>query len=53
MTVIRNETFVSSVCVRADIIDLDAATRSIEINGEIVETRPLTADEIAALGLMS
>lgn len=45
---IRNETYVQSVCVRADIIDLDAGTRSLEVNGVIVESRPLTAEEIAA-----
>jgi hypothetical protein len=42
---IRNETFTNGVCVHADIIDLVAGTLTVEENGQIVSTRPLTADE--------
>ena len=45
---IRNETFEGSVCVYAEIIDLDSGTFSVERDGQIVSSRPLTADEVAA-----
>jgi len=47
---IRNETFVSGVCVSADIIDLDAGTFTREENGQVVSSRPLTDEERAAYG---
>lgn len=46
--IIRNETYQPSVRVRADVIDLDELTRSTEVHGVIVDSRPLTAEEIAA-----
>ena len=42
---IRNETFRDGVCVEADIIDLDAGTFQHEVEGVVVESRPLTAEE--------
>jgi len=42
---IRNETFQNGICIKADIIDLDAGTFQHEVNGVIVESRPLTIDE--------
>lgn len=30
-------------------LDLEAGTRTVTINGEVWESRPLTADELAAL----
>ncbi len=46
---IRNEDFDSDgVCVRAEIIDLDAGTISFEELGVVTSTRALTADEVAA-----
>ncbi len=47
---IRNETFIDGVCVQADIIDLTAATITVEHHGEIVSVRDLTADEQAMYG---
>ena len=44
---IRNETFIDGVCVQADIIDLTAATITVEHHGEIVSVRDLTVDEQA------
>jgi hypothetical protein len=46
--VIRNEEWRNGVLIRAEVIDLDAATLTIEEMGEVVTTRPLTDDEIAA-----
>lgn len=44
---IRNERFEHGVCVEAEVIDLDAGTVTIEKNGKVSGTRPLTADEAA------
>jgi len=44
---IRNETFQHGVCVAATIIDLATGTIAQEVNGTIVATRAMTADEIA------
>lgn len=44
---IRNERFEHGVCVEAEVIDLDAGTVTIEKNGKVSATRPLTADEAA------
>lgn len=42
----RNETFTNGVCVRAEIIDTDAGTYTVEEHGVIVEgPRPLTDAE--------
>jgi hypothetical protein len=41
----RNERFKNSVCIEADIIDLDAGTFQREEMGVIVESRPLTTQE--------
>lgn len=46
----RNETFIDGVCVHADIIDLTAATITVEHHGQIVSVRDLTADELAMYG---
>ena len=46
----RNETFIDGVCVHADIIDLAAATITVEHHGEVVSVRDLTADEQAMYG---
>lgn len=42
---IRNETFCNGICIRAEIIDLDAGTFQLEIDGQIVESRSLTVEE--------
>jgi hypothetical protein len=42
---IRNETFQDGICIRAEIIDLDAGTFALEVEGVVVESRPLTVDE--------
>jgi hypothetical protein len=47
---IRNETFQNGICIEADIIDLDAGTFQHEEMGVIVESRPLTLDEIRQYG---
>ena len=44
---IRNERFEDGVCVEAEVIDLDAGTVTIEKNGKVSATRPLTAEEAA------
>ena len=44
---IRNETFRDGAPIAAEVIDLDAGTYSLEEAGVVVETRPLTPDEIA------
>jgi len=44
----RNSTFRDGVEIAADVIDLDAGTWTREVDGAVVETRPLTADEIDA-----
>jgi hypothetical protein len=42
----RNETFCDGICIRAEIIDLDAGTYTLEVEGQVVEgPRPLTVDE--------
>jgi hypothetical protein len=46
----RNETFRDGICIRAEIIDLDAGVYTLEVDGEIVESRSLTADEIRMYG---
>lgn len=43
---IRNETYVDGVCVHADILNLEAGTFSVEENGQVVSSRPLTAEEM-------
>lgn len=43
---IRNEHFVRGVCVRAEIVDVERQIISMEINGDVVASRPMTADEI-------
>ena len=46
----RDETYNGGgVCVRAVVWDTDAGTWSLEVDGVIVDSRPLTAEEIAAL----
>lgn len=47
---IRNERFVNSVCVEADIYDLDAKWFQHEENGVIVAERAMTAEEIRRFG---
>jgi hypothetical protein len=43
---IRNETFQNGICIRAKIIDLDAGTYTLEVEGVITEgPRPLTEEE--------
>lgn len=42
---IRNETFEGGVCIRAEVIDLDAGTVTIEEHGKPISTRPITTDE--------
>lgn len=44
---IRNETYLSGVCVSAEIIDLHAGTIAFEDKGVIKSTRALTAEEAA------
>lgn len=44
---IRNEVFADGVCVEAEVVDLAAGTVSIEVGGKVVETRPVTEEEIA------
>jgi hypothetical protein len=46
----RNETFRDGICIHAEIIDLDAGTFTLEVEGETVESRPLTDDEIRTYG---
>jgi hypothetical protein len=42
----RNETFQNGICIRAEIIDLDAGTYTLEVEGQVVEgPRPLTTQE--------
>lgn len=46
---IRNEVFdTSGNCVEAEVIDLAAGTVTFEVDGKVVRSRPLTADEVAA-----
>ena len=45
---IRNEVFSNGVCVKAEIVDLDAGTIAIEENGVVVSTRALTEAERTA-----
>jgi hypothetical protein len=47
---IRNEFFDNGICIEAEIIDLDAGTFQHEVDGVIVESRPLTLDEIRQYG---
>jgi hypothetical protein len=47
---IRNELLKNGVCVEAQIIDFDAGTFQLEVDSVIVETRPLTTDEIRVYG---
>jgi hypothetical protein len=47
---IRNETFQNSTCIRAEIIDLDAGTYTLEVDGQVVDSRPLTVEEIKRYG---
>jgi hypothetical protein len=43
---IRNETFQNGICIRAEIIDLDAGTYTLEVEGAVVEgARLLTTQE--------
>jgi hypothetical protein len=42
---IRNELYLNGVCIEADIIDLDAGIFQHEVEGVIVESRPLTIEE--------
>jgi hypothetical protein len=44
--ILRNETFVDSVCVSAEIIDLDAGTLAVEENGAVLSSRLLTPQEV-------
>lgn len=45
---IRNEVFdTMGWCVEAEVIDLDAGTVTFERDGKVVESRPMTADEVA------
>jgi len=46
----RNEIFLNGVCTEAYIFDLDAGTFQHEIQGVIVESRLMTADEHAQYG---
>lgn len=48
--VIRNESYVDSVCVSADVYDLELLTYTREEYGNIVEFRQMTRDEWLALG---
>ena len=43
---IRNEHFDNGICVWAEVIDLDAGTLTIEENGVLVSSRPLTLQEV-------
>lgn len=47
---IRNETFQDGVCIRAEVIDLDAGTLTTEDHGVVTSTRALTPTECAAYG---
>ena len=47
---IRNETFTNGICIRAEIIDLDAGAYTLEEHGQVVLARSLTAEERAAYG---
>ena len=42
---ISNQTFQNGVCIEADIYDLDRDLYQHEVDGVIVESRPLTIDE--------
>jgi hypothetical protein len=42
---ISNQTFLNGVCIEADIYDLDRDLYQHEVDGVIVESRPLTIDE--------
>lgn len=46
---IRNDTVHDGVLVRSERIDPDAGTYELEVDGGVVESRPLTADELAAV----
>jgi len=46
--VIVNEHTHEGRVVQRELIDLDAGTVTLEVDGKAVETRPLTPDEIAA-----
>ncbi len=41
----RNEIFQDGICIEAIIIDLDAGTFQREVEGSIIESRPLTTEE--------
>jgi hypothetical protein len=41
----RNELFRNNICIEAEIIDFDAGTYQHEVEGVIVESRPLTVEE--------
>lgn len=43
---IRNEVFQNGVCVSAEVIDTAAQTLTVETNGVLGQSRPLTAAEI-------
>lgn len=43
---IRNEVYIEGLCIAAEIIDLDDNTITFEENGEIVDSRGLTEEEI-------
>lgn len=43
---IRNESFSGGVCIAAEVVDLDAGTVTVERDGQVVESRPLTAAEL-------
>jgi hypothetical protein len=47
---IRNESFANGICIRAEIIDLDAGTYMLEEHGQTVLARSLTAEERATYG---
>lgn len=48
--VFRNETFRDGVCIRATIIDLNENTVSVEVSGNVVESRQLTLEERQIFG---
>jgi hypothetical protein len=45
----RDETYANGQVIAADVYDLESGTYTREEMGQVVSTRPLTADEIAAL----
>lgn len=47
---IRNETFVDGVCVKADCYDLTTHTYICEEMGVVIATRPMTTDEWLTYG---